>query len=288
MRPPKSRKLTSRTLLRGAICLTSLAAAGLVGAQPVAPNAPSAPVAPAAEAPPPINVAPPAPVAGPGLSEKEVEPASPPTDQVVEKTVETPTRRLRYDVAVLQALDKVTAESMRFEVAVNRPIRYKSLIFTVKACERSAPDEAIDDSVAYVTIDSQPRATPGKPSPPARQAYKGWMYASSPGLHPLEHPVYDAWLITCRAAAPAPGAVAPPAAAPVAPAPKPVISAAAAPPAGIAPAAKPPAAVPSVKAAPATPPAKAPPTPAPKAAAPAPAAPARPPAAPAPSNDPPI
>ncbi|HQT54535.1 MAG TPA: DUF2155 domain-containing protein, partial [Phenylobacterium sp.] len=25
---------------------------------------------------------------------------------------------------------------------------------------------------------------------------------SSPGLNPLQHPVYDAWLITCRAAAP--------------------------------------------------------------------------------------
>ncbi|MDB5425472.1 MAG: hypothetical protein JWQ29_2888, partial [Phenylobacterium sp.] len=74
--------------------------------------------------------------------------------------------------------------------------------FTVKACERSAPDEAVDDSIAYLTIDSQPRPLPGKPAPPARQAYKGWMYASSPGLHPLGHPVYDAWLITCRAAAP--------------------------------------------------------------------------------------
>jgi hypothetical protein len=52
------------------------------------------------------------------------------------KTVETPVRRSRYDVAVLQALDKVTADSVRFEAAVGRPVRYKSLVFTVKACER--------------------------------------------------------------------------------------------------------------------------------------------------------
>jgi hypothetical protein len=114
-----------------------------------------------------------------------------------------PVRRARYDVAVLQTIDKITAESVRFEAAVGRPVRYKSLVFTVKACERSAPDEAIDDSVAYLTVDSQPRPIPGKPTPPARQAFKGWMYASSPGLDPMEHPVYDAWLITCRAAAPA-------------------------------------------------------------------------------------
>jgi hypothetical protein len=113
-----------------------------------------------------------------------------------------PVRRNRYDVAVIEAIDKVTAESLRFEAAVNRPIRYKSLIFTVKACERSTPEEAIDDSIAYLTIDSQPRPLPGKPELSPRQAFRGWMYASSPGLHPLEHPVYDAWLITCRAAAP--------------------------------------------------------------------------------------
>jgi hypothetical protein len=96
----------------------------------------------------------------------------------------------------------VTAESLRFEAAVGRPVRYKSLVFTVKACERSAPEEPVDDSIAYLTVDSQPRPAPGRPALAPRQAFKGWMYASSPGLHPLDHPVYDAWLITCRAAAP--------------------------------------------------------------------------------------
>ncbi len=113
---------------------------------------------------------------------------------------------MRYDVAVIQALDKVSAESMRFEAAVGRPVRYKNLVFTVKACERSAADEALEDSIAHVTVESQPRAAPGKPTPPPRQAFRGWMYASSPGLNPLEHPIYDAWLITCRAAAPVPTA----------------------------------------------------------------------------------
>ena len=194
--------------------------AGLVSAQPVptpraqtptatpaapavqAPVAP-APIAPAPEEAPPIDVAPPAPIAAPPISEQEVAPAPAPKAQVEEKVVKAPITRNRFDVAVVQTIDKVTAESVRFEAAVGRPVRYKSLVFSVKACERSAPDEAIDDSIAYLTIDSQPRPIPGKPTPPARQAFKGWMYASSPGLNALEHPVYDAWLITCRAAAPA-------------------------------------------------------------------------------------
>jgi hypothetical protein len=185
--------------------LIGLAAAGAVAAQPVvAPPAPpeeSAPKSGASEEAPPINVPTPAPIAAPPISEKEVAPAAPPA-QAEPKAPGVPVRRNRYDVAVIEAIDKVTAESLRFEAAVNRPIRYKSLIFTVKACERSTPEEAIDDSIAYLTIDSQPRPLPGKPELSPRQAFRGWMYASSPGLHPLEHPVYDAWLITCRAAAP--------------------------------------------------------------------------------------
>jgi hypothetical protein len=113
-----------------------------------------------------------------------------------------PLKRARSSVAILQALDKVTTETMRFEAPVGQPIRYKTLIFTVRACETTAPDEDAPDSVAYITVDTQPKALPGRVAPPGRQIYKGWMYANSPGLNPLEHPVYDAWLIACKTSAP--------------------------------------------------------------------------------------
>ena len=165
------------------------------------------PVTPAApEEAPPAQVAPPPPVAAPPIKAEEVAPAPPPKAQVAAKPAEAVIKRARYDVAVIQALDKISAESMRFAAPVGQPIRYKNLVFTVRACERSADDEALEDSMAHVTVESQPRAAPGKPTPPPREAFRGWMYASSPGLHPLEHPIYDAWLITCRAAAPGPTA----------------------------------------------------------------------------------
>ena len=181
-----------------------LATTGMARAQPDPPGEPDG--APPAEEAPPVSVPTPAPIAAPAISEKEV--AAAPQVKAPDKPPGVPVRRARYDVAVLQALDKVTAESVRFEAAVGRPVRFRSLVFTVKACERAAPDEDIDDSIAYLTVDSQPRPQPGKPALAPRQAFKGWMFASSPGLHPLEHPVYDAWLITCRAATPP---IAPPA-----------------------------------------------------------------------------
>jgi hypothetical protein len=214
-----------RTLRRSAwiAAAAGVALAGAGTAQPVLqapppaqppqagslPTAPSPPT-PASEEAPPATVAPPAPVVVPPITAEEVAPAPPEKPQATDtaKMPDQPQRRPRFDVAVLQVLDKVTAETLRFEAAVGRPVRYKTLIFTVKACERSAPDERVEDSVAYVEVMSQPRAEPGRPVLPAREAFKGWMYASSPSLDPLEHPVYDAWLINCRSASPP--SVAPP------------------------------------------------------------------------------
>ncbi|HEY8617705.1 MAG TPA: DUF2155 domain-containing protein [Phenylobacterium sp.] len=272
--PPRLLKRTA-----WAAAITAAAAAGLVSAQPAQPPGEPEPgpmPAPGtvAEEAPPIDVPAPAPIVVPPISEKEVAPAPAPKAQVVETPIETPVRRARYDVAILQALDKVTAETLRFEAAVGRPVRYKNLIFTVRACERSAPDEPVEDSIAYLTVDSQPRPERGKPAPPARQAFKGWMYASSPGLNPLQHAGYDAWLITCRAARP------------LTPPPAPQSTPAAAPPravAAAAPAAK--ASPPATASAPAAPAPKAVP-PVPSKASPAPPRPEPVPAAPPPAEEP--
>jgi hypothetical protein len=113
-----------------------------------------------------------------------------------------PAKRIKRNAAILQALDKVTAETLRFEAQVNQPVRYKDLVFTVHACEDSAPDEAQPGAYAHVEIDSQPKAAPGLAAPAAKQLFRGWLLSNAPGINPFEHPVYDAWLIACKAAAP--------------------------------------------------------------------------------------
>ncbi|MFN3514642.1 MAG: DUF2155 domain-containing protein [Phenylobacterium sp.] len=203
-----------RIRTRAILTVALAAGAGAVAAQQPAPiqppplqppplNPPTSNGPPPAEEAPPAKVAPPPPVvAAPPIEAQEVAPAPPPAEKVATKATEEPLKRQRYDVAVIQALDKISARSVRFEAQVGQPVRYRSLVFTVRACERAAADEAQDDSIAHVTVQSQPRSAPGKPTPPPRQAFRGWMYASSPSLNPLEHPVYDAWLITCRARSP--------------------------------------------------------------------------------------
>jgi hypothetical protein len=198
-------KLSVRILAACMLVLAGAASAQPAQTPPPKPLPPPAqPAGPAAEEAPPIDVAPPPPVVTPPAPIDiqpipDDKPAPKAKTQPVAKTVE-PLKRVRAGSAIVQALDKVTAETLRFEVPVGQSVRYKSLVFAVRACESAAPDETIPESAAYLTITSQPKPQPGRPSPPTREVFKGWMFASSPGLNPLRHPVYDAWLIACKAA----------------------------------------------------------------------------------------
>lgn len=205
-----------RSLVRVSLAALVVAAAagGLVQAQQSFPLEPVPPPPGVTPAPAPVRPAPPIPAlpdpsALPEESEAPVTPAAPPEPEEEEEKAPPPPppeplKRTRHNVAILQALDKVTAETMRFEAPVGRSVRYKTLVFTVRACESSAPDEPAPEQTAYVVIDSQPRAAPGRERPPSRQIFRGWMFASSPGLNPVQHPVYDAWLIACKTAPPSP------------------------------------------------------------------------------------
>ncbi|WP_332639801.1 DUF2155 domain-containing protein [Brevundimonas sp.] len=168
---------------------------------------PPAPVEPAPQGTPapasPVAVTPPAPaivIAQDSLDEEEAEEEK--AEEPVTKRVETPAepaRRQRRRVAIVEAIDKITAESMRFEVEVGgRPVRFqKTLIFTARACEVSAPDEQVSDAVAYLEVSLQPRGVIQVSEP--RQIFRGWMFASAPAVSGLQHPVYDAWVVGCKA-----------------------------------------------------------------------------------------
>jgi hypothetical protein len=111
-----------------------------------------------------------------------------------------PPKRTLYTAAVIQVLDKVTAQSLRFEAPLHKFIRYKGLIFLVNTCQTDSSEPPV--TAAHLEIDSQPPAVAGRPQNAVKLVFRGWMFADSPGPHPFEHPVYDAWLIACRTASP--------------------------------------------------------------------------------------
>ena len=111
----------------------------------------------------------------------------------------TPTRA---PSAVLRVLDKVTAETMAFEAPIGQRVRYKSLVFEVKACETRGIGDPQPQPSAYLLITSDAGVSAGDVVGP-RQVFKGWIFANAPSVHALKHPVYDAWLVNCSAATPA-------------------------------------------------------------------------------------
>lgn len=172
--------------------MPSLSGSPAPAASPAASTAASPSLRPATEANAPDDAQ---------SAAKPVRSAATAASAAPEKPPEPP-KPLRSPAAIVQALDKVTAETMRFEVPIGRRVRYKNLVFTVKACETTGLDDPQPQAAAYLIVESQPRPVPGHEPPPAKQVYKGWMFSTAPGLHPFEHPVYDAWLIACSASVP--------------------------------------------------------------------------------------
>lgn len=115
--------------------------------------------------------------------------------------------------ATLRALDKITGRSTDIKVTVGEPVVFGSLNVEMKACFQRPPDET-PESAAFLTVHStqpvQVRSmneavsasdveTVSEENP---LLFSGWMFASSPGLSALEHPVYDIWVIRCTAQVP--------------------------------------------------------------------------------------
>lgn len=93
-------------------------------------------------------------------------------------------------VTVLQGLDKITARTTVLRVPLGEVASFGTLRITPRACLTTPPTEP-PESAAFLEIAV---ADPGRETVPA---FKGWMFASSPSLSALEHPVYDVWVIEC-------------------------------------------------------------------------------------------
>jgi hypothetical protein len=102
-------------------------------------------------------------------------------------------------VALLQGLDKITARVSKFEAPVGAPVRFGTLSIRVRDCEKNPPEET-PESAAFVEIDEM------RPNEDKTRLFSGWMFASTPALSALEHPVYDVNLLECKAASGSPRA----------------------------------------------------------------------------------
>jgi hypothetical protein len=93
-------------------------------------------------------------------------------------------------IAVLHGLDKITARVRQLEVKVGQSVPFGTLSIKVDSCRKAAPEDT-PESAAFLEI------TDTKPGEAPRKVFSGWMFASSPALSGLDHPVYDVWVLDC-------------------------------------------------------------------------------------------
>lgn len=100
-------------------------------------------------------------------------------------------------IVVLRGLDKVTARTRDFEVAIGDTVQFGALSITAQYCRKRPPEET-PETYAFLQIND--RRTDGfGVDVEGEQIFSGWMFASRPAQNPLEHAVYDVWVIDCRA-----------------------------------------------------------------------------------------
>jgi hypothetical protein len=101
--------------------------------------------------------------------------------------------KLSLPIATFSGLDKITGRIISFDVAINETVQFGALQVTPRVCyarpQTIAPLTTGFVEVDEITLDNK-----------IRRIFTGWMFADSPGLHAVEHAVYDVWLTECKAA----------------------------------------------------------------------------------------
>jgi hypothetical protein len=197
---------------------------GSVQSQPLAPP-PGTSVIPQ-NVQPGIAVAPPQPNQGvaatppganplpglpPGQRQPKTVPQSPATLQPGDEVVtEPPAQKIVNKKASFSGLDKITGRIINFDEDIGETVQFGALRVKTDACYTRPATEAANTD-AFVEVDEI--TLQGE----VKRIFSGWMYAASPGLHGVEHPIYDIWLTDCKApdttvvtAAPEPAKPAPP------------------------------------------------------------------------------
>ena len=178
---------------------------GSVQSQPLAPP-PGTTVIPR-NTPPSIAVAPPQPGPGvvmappggtplpgvpPGQRQPKGVPQSPaslqPGDEVVS---EPPAQKIVNKKASFSGLDKITGRIINFDEDIGETVQFGALRVKTDACYTRPATEAANTD-AFVEVDEI--TLQGE----VKRIFSGWMYAASPGLHGVEHPIYDIWLTDCK------------------------------------------------------------------------------------------
>lgn len=114
---------------------------------------------------------------------------------IVLATIGTSAEAAQKPTLLMRGLDKITGRAFDIVAPLDTPVKFATLTITARYCY-STPQSETPETAAFVQIDDT------RPEKPVKRIFSGWMYASSPGLNAMQHPLYDVWAIFCRTNAP--------------------------------------------------------------------------------------
>ena len=125
---------------------------------------------------------------GPGGAVPQTPASLQPGDEVV---TEPPAQKIVNKKATFSGLDKITGRIINFDEDIGETVQFGALRVKTDACYTRPATEAANTD-AFVEVDEI--TLQGE----VKRIFSGWMYAASPGLHGVEHPIYDIWLTDCK------------------------------------------------------------------------------------------
>jgi hypothetical protein len=199
--PPQGRVLPARPMPPG----QGSAMPGSVTSAPLAPppgttvvpqNAPPSVAPPQPGRPTQANLPPGTnpvlPGLAPGQRQPQGAPQAPATLQPGDEVVtEPPAQKIINKKASFSGLDKITGRIINFDEDIGETVQFGALRVKTDACYTRPATEATNTD-AFVEVDEI--TLQGE----VKRIFSGWMYAASPGLHAVEHSIYDIWLTDCK------------------------------------------------------------------------------------------
>ena len=99
-------------------------------------------------------------------------------------------KEIDTNMAQMQAMDKITGKVSLIDVPVNGDVKFGSFSIVVRACKTRPPEETPENFAFVDVVDNYNNEKPVN-------IFRGWMMSSTPALNPVEHPIYDVWLLKC-------------------------------------------------------------------------------------------
>ena len=113
---------------------------------------------------------------------------------------------IRNPTAIFAGLDKTTGRIINFDVAIGESVQFGTLQVTPRVCNTRPQTETpqttsfveVDELIVKPSRDFKAERAAAATAKESKKIFSGWMFAGSPGLHGVEHPVYDVWLVDCK------------------------------------------------------------------------------------------